>query len=78
MEHSATKARGPSAEPPVTSSHDPVDLALEAARGAWNRALALFDQLRHPDSEDVRTKLRDLDLETALGGPGPGTVTTAC
>ncbi|HEY4462885.1 MAG TPA: tetratricopeptide repeat protein, partial [Streptosporangiaceae bacterium] len=50
----------------------------EAARAAWNRALALFDQLRHPDSEDVRTKLRELDLETALGGPGPGTVTTAC
>jgi tetratricopeptide (TPR) repeat protein len=48
-----------------------------AARDAWERALATYDQLRHPDAEEVRTKLRALDLETAFGGPEPGAVTTS-
>jgi tetratricopeptide (TPR) repeat protein len=50
---------------------------MDAARDAWEGAVALFDQLRHPDAEGVRTKLRGLDLETAFGGPEPGAVTTS-
>jgi DNA-binding SARP family transcriptional activator/Tfp pilus assembly protein PilF len=48
-----------------------------AARDGWERALAIFGLLRHPDAEDVRTKLRALDLETVFGGPEPGAVTTS-
>jgi len=32
-----------------------------AARDAWRRALAILDELHHPDAEDVRGKLRGLD-----------------
>ena len=33
----------------------------ETAREAWQQALAVLDDLRHPDAEPVRTKLRQLD-----------------
>jgi DNA-binding SARP family transcriptional activator/Tfp pilus assembly protein PilF len=45
-----------------------------AAREAWQRALAAFDQLRHPDAEELRGKLRALDLAAADGGTEPGAV----
>jgi tetratricopeptide (TPR) repeat protein len=34
---------------------------IEAARDAWRRAMAILDQLDHPDAETVRAKLHDLD-----------------
>ena len=34
----------------------------EAARPAWQQALAIFDDLKHPDAEGVRSRL----------GPNPG------
>jgi DNA-binding SARP family transcriptional activator/Tfp pilus assembly protein PilF len=45
-----------------------------AAREAWQRALATFDQLRHPDAEGIRTKLRALDAAQGLPAemPSPG------
>ena len=46
-----------------------------AARAAWEGAVARFDQLRHPDAERVRARLRELDLEDAFGRPDPGAVT---
>jgi tetratricopeptide (TPR) repeat protein len=40
----------------------------DAARLAWQQALEILDELRHPDAEQVRAKLRE------LGGPaGAGT-----
>jgi len=33
---------------------------VPAARDAWTQALAILDDLRHPDAEQVRTKLRQL------------------
>jgi tetratricopeptide (TPR) repeat protein len=37
----------------------------ETAREAWQQALAILDDLRHPDAEPVRTKLRQLDAGEA-------------
>jgi hypothetical protein len=33
----------------------------EAARDAWQQGLAILDQLAHPDADQVRTKLHNLD-----------------
>jgi hypothetical protein len=33
---------------------------VPAAHDAWTQALAILDDLRHPDAEQVRTKLRQL------------------
>ena len=35
-----------------------------AARDAWQHALTILDDLHHPDAEDVRGKLHDLDQTT--------------
>ena len=48
-----------------------------AAREAWEAALAIYEQLRHPEAEDVRTKLRALDLETEFDGTDSGAVPTS-
>ena len=32
---------------------------LPAARGAWQQAMLILDELRHPDVHDVRRKLAD-------------------
>ncbi|HYZ57606.1 MAG TPA: BTAD domain-containing putative transcriptional regulator [Streptosporangiaceae bacterium] len=47
---------------------------VAAARDAWLRALATFDQLRHPDAEQVRAKLHDLDAAQGppADTPSPG------
>jgi tetratricopeptide (TPR) repeat protein len=37
----------------------------KTAREAWQQALAILDDLRHPDAEPVRTKLRQLDAGEA-------------
>jgi tetratricopeptide (TPR) repeat protein len=39
----------------------------QQARDAWQRALAIFDDLHHPDADKVRGKLRQL----GPGGTGP-------
>jgi DNA-binding SARP family transcriptional activator len=49
----------------------------EAARETWRRALVIYDQLRHPDAEGVRTKLRALDLEPGVGGPDSEAIITS-
>ena len=38
---------------------------LKTAREAWQQALDILDDLRHPDAEPVRTKLRQLDAGEA-------------
>jgi hypothetical protein len=38
---------------------------LKTAREAWQQALDILDDLRHPDAEPVRTKLRRLDAGEA-------------
>jgi DNA-binding SARP family transcriptional activator/Tfp pilus assembly protein PilF len=48
-----------------------------AARHAWLRALERYDQLRHPDAESIRTKLRDLEVGLEQDGTGPGAVATS-
>jgi tetratricopeptide (TPR) repeat protein len=35
----------------------------QAAWDAWQQALAIFDQLGHPDADTVRTKLATLDTD---------------
>jgi tetratricopeptide (TPR) repeat protein len=37
---------------------------LNGARGAWQDALAILDELRHPDAEPVRASLRDSSWQT--------------
>jgi tetratricopeptide (TPR) repeat protein len=39
---------------------------LKTAREAWQQALAILDDLRHPDAEPVRTKLQQLDTAEAV------------
>jgi len=39
-----------------------------AARDAWQRALAILTELDHPDADQVRAKLHDLDRPTATVG----------
>jgi hypothetical protein len=39
---------------------------LKTARQAWQQALAILDDLRHPDAEPVRTKLQQLDTAEAV------------
>jgi hypothetical protein len=36
-----------------------------AARQAWRRALTILDDLSHPDADDVRAKLRQLEQPEA-------------
>jgi DNA-binding SARP family transcriptional activator len=40
----------------------------EFARRTWLQALDILDELRHPDAEDVRAKLRELDRRTSRAG----------
>jgi DNA-binding SARP family transcriptional activator/DNA-binding XRE family transcriptional regulator len=49
----------------ATGNHD-------AARAAYRQALTILDDLEHPDAEQVRTRLRDLDAATAAGSSNPG------
>jgi tetratricopeptide (TPR) repeat protein len=40
---------------------------LGAARRTWTRAVGIFDEIDHPDGDQVRAK-----LDGAPGGPEPG------
>jgi DNA-binding SARP family transcriptional activator/tetratricopeptide (TPR) repeat protein len=46
--------------------HDAGD--RDAARDAWRQALAILDELHHPNAEEVRVKIRDLDGASQLRG----------
>jgi tetratricopeptide (TPR) repeat protein len=48
-----------------------------AARSAWQQALVILDDLRHPDAGQVRAKLRHL-AASAPGDSLPGAKTRAC
>lgn len=39
-----------------------------AARAAWRLALTIFDELDHPDAEQVRAKLHDIEQSRPLAG----------
>jgi tetratricopeptide (TPR) repeat protein len=41
--------------------------ATQAAVDAWQRAIAIFDELQHPGAELARGKLRDLGWPGAAG-----------
>jgi tetratricopeptide (TPR) repeat protein len=44
-----------------------------AARDAWRRALAILDDLAHPDADDVHARLERVPTERPAGEPGPST-----
>ncbi len=41
----------------------------DAARAVWQQALTILEDLDHPDAEQVRTRLHNLDQHTPLTGP---------
>jgi tetratricopeptide (TPR) repeat protein len=43
---------------------------LSAARAAWQRALDVYDDLRHRDGAKVRAKIRELDALSVRPAPG--------
>jgi tetratricopeptide (TPR) repeat protein len=47
---------------------------LDAARDAWQQALTILDQLDHPDADQVRVKLHDLDRTMPEGEEDDRTV----
>ncbi|KAB1141776.1 tetratricopeptide repeat protein [Streptomyces luteolifulvus] len=43
----------------------------DAARAAWRRALVLLEEAAHPEANDMRASLHDLDAEDAEDADGP-------
>jgi tetratricopeptide (TPR) repeat protein len=44
----------------------------EEARAAWEEALAILADLRHPDADQIRAKLSELDAGGSRSGIGRG------
>ena len=42
----------------LSASQDRADQDQAGARAAWREALAILEELNHPDAEQVRDKLR--------------------
>jgi hypothetical protein len=51
----------------------PTDGELTQALEAWQQALTILDDLRHPSAEQVRSKISQADPETVANPPRPAT-----